>query len=236
MTVQDVINHALIDLGEIQPDETLNTPETNSAFLKLNLILSSWSLEGLTVYMHQVGNFTLQTGVIAYSMGVGGTWTTTQRPVKIKGATARATVSGGGQIENGLTVLPMAAFEAAVKNPTARSDVLPSLLGEDSAAPLKNIRIWPPPAAYASIEVSYWIPLTAFNALTDTVSFPAPGLELALIGELALTLAPGYGRPVTAELAGNVQRAKQRLIETNGAVEVGAAAMAPAAAPAAAAA
>jgi hypothetical protein len=149
-------------------------------------------------------------------MGVGGTWGTTARPVKIKGATARSTV-----FENGLTVLPMAQFEAAVRNPTGRSDILPSLLGEDAAAPLKNIRIWPPPAANASIEISFWIPLTAFVNLTDTVSFPVPGYELALIGELALTLAPGYGRPVTAELAGNAQRAKQRIIALGGQVEVG---------------
>jgi hypothetical protein len=230
MTVQDVITYALISLGEIQPNETPNTDENNWAFANVNLILSSWSLEGFTVYTHQISNFALQTGVISYTMGVGGTWGTTARPVKIKGATARSTV-----FENGLTVLPMAQFEAAVRNPTGRSDILPSLLGEDSAAPLKNIRIWPPPAANASIEISFWIPFTAFVSPADTVSFPEPGLELALIGELALTLAPGFGRPVNAELAGNAQRAKQRIIALGGQVEVGAVApAAPAVAPAAA--
>jgi hypothetical protein len=115
----------------------------------------------------------------------------------------------------------MGAFETSIMNELAIVASLVTKLGEDAAGFQKNIRVWPTPNVGCTLEVSYWTPLAPFAAVTDVLNFPAPGYELALVGELALSLAPAYGRVVSAELQANYARAKQRLVDINGLIEMG---------------
>lgn len=246
-TYLDLLTQAMIDLGEIQPGEQMNSAETANGLVKINYVLSSWSLEGITVYTHSVGLFSLTPGMPAYAMGPGAVWLTSQRPVKLKGAS----ISYQG-LQQGVAIMPMGAFEQSLAkderiaaidylaNGQPASPVLkawadaalPTRLGEDSAAPVKNIRVHPvPTVSGVQIELSYWTPLPAVANLSDTYQFPVPGYEMALVGELSLVLAPGYGRPVTQELLANIQRGKQRITDINGQIELGPPPAARAAAP-----
>ncbi len=238
-TVQDLVNQALLDLGEIQPGETPNTAESNAIFPVLNRILSSWSLEGIKNYQQAITSFTLTANVEAYTMGNGGTWNTSTagRPVKIKGA--RVLYQG---LEQGVMVMPIGAFEQSLDHNAKTAAIeylangqpvstvlaawasgnMPTKLGEDSGAPFKNVRIWPVPTTSATIEVSYFVALTAFNALSDTVNFPVPGYEAALVAELAVAIAPSYGNPPAVQgIIANMNRYTQRIIEINGQIEIG---------------
>lgn len=237
LTVQDLVNRALLALGEIQPGEAPNATESANALIRGNYVLDSWSLEGITAYTHAVASFALTANVGAYTMGLGGLWNVAARPVKIKGA--RISYQG---LDRGVLVMPMAVFEQSLKHDEQpvqpvqyladgsplnaklalwAAAALPLKLGEDSAAPLKNIRLWPVQTVAANIELSYWLPLTLFANLTDNVTFPVPGYEAALVNEWAIALAPDYGRPVTQELLANSQRFKQRIIDINGQIELG---------------
>lgn len=236
MTAQDLVNESLLLLGEIQPGESPSAAESARALLNLNFILSSWSLEGITVYTHAVGNFTLTANQEGYTMGPGGNWNVASRPVKIKGA--KVTYQG---LSRGLAVMPIGVFEQSLRHdePIAAiqylpngapvsavlaawaAGALPTKLGEDSAAPLKNVRVYPVQTVGATIELSYWTALAAIAALADGVSFPVPGYEAGLTHELAVVLAPSYGRQVSQELSTNMQRFKARINDINGQIELG---------------
>jgi hypothetical protein len=81
--------------------------------------------------------------------------------------------------------------------------------------------VHPIPQAAAAIELSYWLALTTFATLSTAITFPVPGYELALVEELAIVLAPSYGRPVSQELRDNAARSKGRIVEINGQIELG---------------
>jgi hypothetical protein len=236
--VQDLINQALLDMHSIAQGEAPNATESAVALAQLNRILSSLSLDGTFVYNQAVAQFALTGGVGGYTMGSGGAWNTATRPVKVKGAVV--TYSG---LRQGLRVLPMGVFEQAIAyqdkpavieyltngqpvSPTLlawATAAMPTILGEDSAAPLKNVRVHPVPAAGATIEASYWTPLTLFTALTDVVTFPVPGYELTLINELTAVLAPSYGRSDQLQnYLAIAARSKARISEINAAIELGA--------------
>lgn len=210
MTAQELINLALRDLGELPGGETPNAEESADALSTLNQILGSWSLDRRAVYTRSVQTFALTQNVNAYTMGVGGSWNTAARPVKIIGALA--IVSG---FQQGLEVLPMEIFSAQIANGQGITAALPSKMGVDAAAPNLNVRVFPTPNVLGSIEVQSWQALAEFATLATEVTFPVPGYELALRTELAVTLAPSYGRPVSADLAGNLQRFLTRMAEVN---------------------
>jgi len=234
--VQDLVNQALLDMHSIAQGEVPNPTESAVALAQLNRILSSLSLDGTFVYTQAVKQFSLAAGVGAYTMGVGATWVTTDRPVRIKGAV----VSYQG-LQQGLAVMPMGTFQqmiSAGEKPAVieylasglpvspvlaawATGALPTRLGEDSAAPVKNVRVYPVQTVAASIEVSFWTPLTAFVALTDTVTFPAPGYELALINELTCVLAPSYERTDQMEkYMAIAARSKARISQINAEIEL----------------
>src|SRR5205085_8249294 len=85
----------------------------------------------------------------------------------------------------------------------------------DNAYPLATASLWPKPTSSStSLELVSLKEISAFAALTDTVSFP-PGYERALRFALALDLAPEYGRPITPELIGLAAQAKQSIVSLN---------------------
>lgn len=210
-TVEDsLINPALMDIGALAQGETAATSESDQALIALNQILSSWSLERRFVHTHKQENFTLSVGVSAYTMGSGGTWSTSARPVGVTGIMATS-----GAFQQGLDVMPMADFRASIRNGQGVTAVLPSKAGVDTAGTLVNIEVWPPPSTTATVRVSSWQPLTEFAAITDTVSFPVPGYQAALRAELAITLAPSFGRPIPPGLVERFTVTQNRLREAN---------------------
>lgn len=214
MTAQDLITDAYCDTGATAPGETPESSELDRGLRILNQILSSRSLERDFVYTAKHESFQLVPNINSYTMGAGGSWSTTARPVRITGAMAYQ-----GKFQQGVAVMNMEKFTESIANNAGLTATLPQQMGVDTGAPLLNIRLYPTPNDAAYIEVHSWQPLTGFAALGDTVSFPVPGYEATIRAELAATLAPGLGRPVTVEMAGNLNRFNQRVLALNASVE-----------------
>jgi hypothetical protein len=214
VTVQQLINAALMDIGVLAQGESPSTDESNDALTRANQLLASWSLEGLTAYGVKHESFSLTATTVNYTMGSGGSFSSSGWPVKIVAAAAV-----NGNFRRPMKVLSFEELRAESADDTGRTDDLPSLLGADRAYPLKNVKIFPPPrSSSTSVEIDSWQPFTAFAALGDTVAL-APGYEMALQFELAVALAPSYGRAVTAELAANLTRAKGVIQELNRSID-----------------
>jgi hypothetical protein len=77
MTVQELVNYALQDIGVLDPGETPSATESNHAFALLNDLLSNWSAQAAPIYEITRDTITL-TGAASYAVST--------RPVKIKSA------------------------------------------------------------------------------------------------------------------------------------------------------
>lgn len=207
MTLQRFLNLTFRDINIMYPGQTPSTDQSNEGMDTLNEILANWSHEGLLVGSHAVTSFALAAGTSAYTFGVGATWVTAALPIKVKGA-----VSSLSGFQQGVTVMPMGDFETSIANAIGATAALPAKMGVDNAAPIRNVRVWPPPnSSSAVVEVSYWMPLTPFAALSDAVAFAMPGFELAVRNELALRLSTSFQKPVTPEMIANAASSKAAL-------------------------
>jgi hypothetical protein len=207
ITVQQLVNLSLRDLNWIRPGQSPSTDESNDAFNTLQEIIANWSQEGLLVPTHAVTSYSLAANTNAYTFGVSATWATTGLPIKIKGA-----ISSLSGFQQGLEIMNMGDFERSIANATARTDALPSRLGYDDAAPQRNVLLWPTPnSSSAAILVTYWVPMTPFVALTDTVAFALPAFEQAVRDELALRQAPMFPVPFNPMWAAKAQASKLAL-------------------------
>ncbi len=209
ITSQKLIEGALQDLGRIAPGETPTVTMSTAAFVILNEIVSSWSRDGQITYNEKVGTKALTAGTDAYTIGVGGSFNTTDYPQKVK--SARCSFAG---FQGGVAVVPMADFDRVCDNPTGATAALIKVLGVDNAAPLRNARVFPVPNVATVVEITWWEPLAQLASLAATVAFPVDGWEAALRAELVIALCPSYGLEATTTMAGNLARFKARITDT----------------------
>lgn len=77
MTWDDIVTQAFVDCNVIQPGETLTSTLLSDGEVRLNQLLSSLSTEGLTAFQQVMQTFALTANTSAYTLGNGGTWSTT---------------------------------------------------------------------------------------------------------------------------------------------------------------
>lgn len=213
MLVSELITQSFLDMGTIQPGEVITADMQSDAFTRLNQLLGSLSAEGTTAFNQIMQNFVLVAGQPAYTLGVGGTFGTLTRAQR---ATAwRA--SYGGILSRGGMVLSIPDFDAQAMQHGGELASIPQIVGADTAFPLVNLRVWPPPSAQPGLlELAYWTPVTAFVAPTDVIALPQ-GWEDMLHFNLAIKLYPQYARQggIPPELAANAQNSKLALVQQN---------------------
>lgn len=209
MTVQQLVNLSALDSGLIRSGQTPSTQESSDGLATLNHILSSWSLERLSVHTILHATFSLAAATESYTMGPAATWATTLRPVKILSAEAYS-----GQFRAGLEVLPLPEFRRRAQNPTGIRQSLPDLLAHDNTATTITVFVFPLPNATISIDVDYWTVLTAFALLGDAISMN-PGYELALRKALAVEMCSWQRITCPPDLAAAAQNSKAAIVSLN---------------------
>ena len=201
MTVQELVDKSLQLIGVIAPGETPATTERDDAFAILNNLLANWSAQQIPLFSVQLQTVAL-TGAASYAL--------TTRPTRIKSAQV---VSTGGATQ--APALVDALGWAGVGDKT-RTGLFAEVLYCDYAYPSATVSLSPRPTG-GTLEVYSFKPLTAFSALSATIDLP-PGYERALRTNLAIELAPEYGRPVTQELAAMAADAKNAITQLNSVV------------------
>lgn len=186
--VSDSINQTFEDLGVIRPGEAITSALQASAFLALKQRWALMSLEKTftTAWYHQT--FALTAGQQAYTVGVGGSLTATADPIGII-----AWQSASGNFKTGGSVMSFEQMENIAKDALGSSSVLASAVAADGAVPSKNLRVFPTPAAGASLTLDYWGQMTQFATVGDALSF-GPGYEAFLHNDLAIELYARYAR------------------------------------------
>jgi hypothetical protein len=185
MTAHDIIKSALRLIGAIGAGETPEAAMSADGLEAFQLLVDSWSGQGLMVYAQTKEDFPL-TGAASYTIGSGGDFDT-GRPESI----IDAYVSMGG-LDYPLTIIDGNKYARI-----AQKDIsgIPSWLFYSPEYPLGIIYIYTLAGTGSTLNIDSLKELTSPTALTTTISFP-PGYKLAMKYVLAAHLAPEYGRQV----------------------------------------
>lgn len=207
-TVATIGNRALRLLGVIASGDTPSTSEQSDYLTALNALLSSWTNEKLMCYAIQDESFNLVANTSSYTIGSGGTFSTT-RPVRIEGA--YIVVNGVSYDVDVIDELEYAAIPA--KTTTAswpdRLYYQPAMTSSRG-----TIYVYPVPSQVSALHLLTRTQVTAFSATTDTVTLP-PGWEDALAYNLAVTIAPEFEREASSTVIGKARETKAAIKVVN---------------------
>lgn len=193
-TARDLIKGSLRLLGVIASGETPTAAEQADALSSLNSMIESWSNDGFLIFEEKREEFTLSISTQDYSIGSGATFDTV-RPQTIMNAGAKESAT---DVEVPIRVFNQDEWaRIAVKG--ARS-TLPLGIYYNPTYPNGTISVWPIPTLASKLVLYSLKPLTGFPTIDTTVTLP-PGYERMLRYNLAVEIAPEYGRPVSPEIA-----------------------------------
>lgn len=209
-TVLDLITDALAEIGVASPGETVSTEDRTYGLGKLNRMISSWTAEKLAVFGVKVTDFSA-TGAEMYTFGSGGSGSSV-RPTAV---IAVAVVSSGRA--QAAKLVDADAYNAILDK--SRQGVFAEHAYFDGGFPLSTLYLTPKPSG-GSIRIHSVQPITAYAAVTENVVVP-PGYERALVSNLAVDLAPAYGRPVDQTLAALAASSKMVVATLSAEIQAG---------------
>ena len=199
MLASDIINASLKKIGVLAKGETASTNDSNDALNYLNYMLATWSARELLNLAQIQESFTLIANQQSYTIGVGANFNTA-KPFNIKSAFVRDTSNYD------TPVFPMTREEYFGIEDKLLSVARPTDLFYDKGSTHQTtdtgtIYLYPIPDASTTYTLfieseKAW---TDLGTLSTTVNFEEMYTE-ALIYNLAIRLAPDYGKPVSAEV------------------------------------
>jgi len=199
-TVSDLIHSSMRLIGAIAAGELLETDELNDAFVSLNQMLSSWNTEGASLVARQRQVVPIA-GVNSYPLSV--------RPIRIDAASTAI-----NSVDSALEIVDAAGWEAIPVPEKAMQSIFIRRLYCDYAFPNSTVYIWPTPRMAGNLELWMYAPMPPFASLTSPIVLP-DGYEAGLRFNLAVCLAPEYGRPIDPIVLSSAQNFKGSLVQLN---------------------
>lgn len=210
-TALDNIKATLRLLGVLASGETPQSSEANDALSALNRMLSSWNNSRLTVFGVKIEEFTLVPNQSSYTIGDGGDFDT-EVPLKIDSIFLK-----DGETEYPLELIDNKKWGSLQSKTTTSS--IPFMAYVDINHPLKKIYLYPTPSEAKTIVLHNYRKISAISSLVTEFVFP-DGYEEAIIYNLAIRLAPEYGKSISGEIStiasqslSAIKRANIRAIE-----------------------
>jgi hypothetical protein len=209
MLVSSLISSSLRKIGALSSGETIETTRQAEALTALQSMLRSWGAVSANIFATVKESHTLTSGIGAYTWGSGGD-ISTARPNQITGAY----ILEGGITTFPVDVVPEGTYMAiSVKSTTG----IPSSLFFYQSYPLASLYLYPVPDAAYVLYLDSFKPFTetsSFGLVTDTIAFPSY-YEEAIIYNLAIRLAPEYGKSVSTEVGAIAKSSFDNLLNAN---------------------
>lgn len=199
-TVSELIHSSMRLIGAIAAAETMETEELNDAFVSLNQMLSSWNTEGASLVGRQR---------LLVSVSSTNSYALPTRPVKIEAAST--SISG---VDSALEIVDAAGWEAIPIPEKANQSIFIRKLYCDYLFPSSTVYVWPTPRMGGTLELWIYATMQPFASLTSAITLP-DGYEAGLRWNLAVNLAPEYGRPIDQVVLAQAQNFKASLVQLN---------------------
>ena len=205
-TAGDLIRKALGKILVIGQQDTLSSADLEDGLDALNLMLDSWRLERLSLVALTTYSTAIASGQNTFTIGPGGDFNTA-RPTRIENAYVRYNLA-----DYPLWLINQAQWDSIVYKPVGG---LPRRLFYNPQYPLGQINLFP----YAqsggyTLFIDYWGEIESFANANDAFSL-APGYARAIIFNLAIELAPDYGKTPSPEIYRIAKRAKENIKTAN---------------------
>lgn len=206
-TAQQIINRALRYSGIIDVSEDAEIDYSTPALEDLNQMIDEWSNDGLAQTSLTTVSHALVSGTREYTIGSGGDINTSW-PVKIQNVYVRDGSSADYPIEQ----IPASEYALLALKDTPNS--YPSLLYYERSHPLGTLKLWPVPNSGLTLYMDVWDKLDSISLVTDSLTLP-PGYDSAYAYNLAVRLAPQYGREAPATVQRLAIDSKRKLETVN---------------------
>ena len=195
MLVSELLSSSLRKIGAMSSGETIEVTRQAEALAALQSMLRAWGGVSTSVFASIKEYIVLTPSKLLYTWGDAGDINTT-RPNQLIGAYILDNVG----MTHSVDIISESRYNAiAVKATEAR----PYDLFFHPAYPLASIYLYPVPNTAEELHINSYKPFLetgSFGLHTDTLSFPSY-YEEAMLYNLAIRLAPEYGKTVSGEVA-----------------------------------
>lgn len=203
-TVLDLITLALKKARVIGKGDILDDEDAQASLDTLNLMLDSWSLDRLFVYVEELHELQL-TGALSYTIGPGGDFDM-PRPNQI--------ISGYAQI-NGVSY-PMEILDSGPQYDSIRlkglAQAWPRCVWYEKTYPLGTLHFYPLGASVCYLR--FTTALQQFPTLTTEITLP-PGYKKAIVDAGAVELAQANNTDISPLVIQSASNAIARLKRLN---------------------
>jgi hypothetical protein len=188
-----LVKAALRKLGAIASGEEINGNELADALEEINRMLDNWNTEELLVHVVNRNAYTISAAITSLEIGPGGNLDQV-RPQRIE---AGQPWISEDSLEYPITVWQQDRWASIVdKSITGR----PYILYYEAKHPLGVINLWPVTDKSYDFIIYTWNLLSQISNINQAMAFP-PGYADAIVYELAIRLAPEYGKAVPPAVA-----------------------------------
>jgi len=195
-------------IGATGKGETPDNDEATDGLAALNTMLDNWKLDRLLVYQIVQTSHTWPAATTSRTIGASGNFAVV-RPDEIDSAFVR----DASNQDSPLTVLEdRKQYDSIVIKST--QSTLPQLLFYDTAYPLGVIYLYPVPSEQVTLLLNTWQTLQSFATLTTELALP-PGYQRAIEYNLAIEIAPDYGRIVDPQVTMIASQSKSAIMGRN---------------------
>lgn len=191
-TVRDLIRDAALNIGIVAAGEPMEAAQAEDALRALNRMVQNWSLERLMIYAVTPISYALN-GSRSVTIGMGGN-INTSRPVSIE-----SVFGDGAQLD----------YKRSSDDGCVYADIV-----DDDGYPQRTLTI-NDGVSVNQLLINAVQQIVRFSSLDDEVVLP-DGYETALVYNLAVQLAPQYGRDAgqtVISLASDVKADLKRINE-----------------------
>lgn len=191
-TAQQIIRRALLQIGAIAAGEDPTAGEAQDAFRRLNELVDDWATQSLTMRVEQRVVASVVANQDVYTIGLTGDFNVA-RPSQIDNVMLQLN-STTPATEIPLSQLTEDAYQAIQQK--TLTNTLPTSWYMENTLPLMQIVVWPVPTDATNDLVIYYPEILAqFTSLTAQVTLASSYMR-ALSTNLAVELAPEFGRQV----------------------------------------
>lgn len=203
-TVLDLIKLALKKARVLGTGDILSDEDAQSSLDTVNLMLDSWSLDRLFVYVETLQQVTL-TGALSYTVGTGGDFNFA-RPSKLVSAYAQV---------NGVSY-PMEILQSAQQYDSIRlkglAQAWPQAVWYETTYPLGTLHFYPLGASTCFLR--FTTALQNFPALNTAIALPS-GYKKAIVDAAAVELAQANNTEISPLVIQSASNAIARLKRQN---------------------
>lgn len=201
MTKRDILAETAVELGVLDPGDTLGGREADTLGKKFDRLIDRWNAKRAAVYADRFDTFTLTANLSPHTIGPTGTWVMTKRPVSIEGASLL--ITGGSQtIYKPITIRDQPWYDA--QRVPALASTWPRDLFYNPTWPNGTIYFFPVGNTAYQVRVLSRLILSAL-ALDDDFDLP-PGYRDAITLTLTEDSAEAMGKDLSSR---TVQRASE---------------------------